>query len=104
MIRLTPSPQVRMMASNTAKPCFAEGEDAAQLGADTQTLLQQQGWALDADGMGVTKTFHFKSYFKAVVSVANGYFPRNGYNSTSSATVLCHQRPYAMAIVGSCSG
>lgn len=89
LTRLTPSsPQVRM-ASNTVEPCFAEGEDAAQLGADTQRLLQQQGWALDADGMGVTKTFYFKSYFKAVVSVANGYSPseRNGYNSTSSATV-----------------
>lgn len=56
------------MASNTVEPRFAEGEDAAQLGPDTQTLLQRQGWALDADGMGVTKTFHFKSYFKAVVS------------------------------------
>jgi hypothetical protein len=93
------------MASNTAEPCFAEGEDTAQLGADTQTLLQQQGWALDADGMGVTKTFYFKSYFKAVVSVANGYFPceRNWYNSTPSAT-LCYHRPYAMAIARSSSG
>lgn len=58
------------MASNKVEPRFAEGEDVAQLGPDTHTLLQQQGWALDADGMGVTKTFHFKSYFKAVVSVA----------------------------------
>ncbi|KAJ5666655.1 Transcriptional coactivator/pterin dehydratase [Penicillium macrosclerotiorum] len=53
------------MASNVPTPRFAEGEDAAQLGPDTQAL-QQQGWALDADGMGVGKTFHFKSYFKAV--------------------------------------
>ena len=54
------------MASNIT-PRFAEGEDPQQLGSDTETL-QQQGWALDADGMGVAKTFHFKSYFKAVVS------------------------------------
>ncbi|EPS28303.1 hypothetical protein PDE_03249 [Penicillium oxalicum 114-2] len=54
------------MASSTAEPRFAEGEDAAQLGPDMQSLLQQQGWALDADGMGITKTFHFKTYFKAV--------------------------------------
>ncbi|CEJ53719.1 hypothetical protein PMG11_00066 [Penicillium brasilianum] len=65
LTRLTPLSPVRM-ASNTVEPRFAEGEDAAQLGPDTQTLLQRQGWALDADGMGVTKTFHFKSYFKAV--------------------------------------
>lgn len=57
------------MASSTAEPRFAEGEDAAQLGPDMQSLLQQQGWALDADGMGITKTFHFKTYFKAVVRV-----------------------------------
>lgn len=57
------------MASNTPTPRFAEGEDPRQLGSDT-AALQQQGWALDADGMGVTKTFHFKSYFKAVVSVS----------------------------------
>ena len=56
------------MASNKIEPRFAEGEDAAQLGPDTEAL-QQQGWALDADGIGVTKTFYFKSYFKAVVSV-----------------------------------
>jgi len=62
----TTAPQLRM-ASNTSTPRFAEGEDPQQLGSDT-TALQQQGWTLDADGMGVTKTFHFKSYFKAVVS------------------------------------
>jgi hypothetical protein len=58
------------MASNNVEPRFAVGEDAAQLGPDMQILLQQQDWALDADGMGLTKTFHFKSYFKAVVSAA----------------------------------
>lgn len=46
---------------------FAEGEDAQQLAHDADALLQR-GWAQDGDGMGVTKTFHFKSYFKAVVS------------------------------------
>lgn len=54
------------MVSTAPTPRFAEGEDPQQLGPDTETL-RQQGWALDADGMGVTKTFSFKSYFKAVV-------------------------------------
>jgi hypothetical protein len=54
------------MASSAPAARFAEGEDPQQLGPDTE-LLQQQGWALDGNGMGVTKTFHFKSYFKAVV-------------------------------------
>lgn len=54
------------MASSAPAARFAEGEDPQQLGPDTELLLQQ-GWALDGNGMGVTKTFHFKSYFKAVV-------------------------------------
>src|ERR1700712_414656 len=55
----------RMASTNAFQ--FAEGEDTQQLTRDAETLLQQ-GWARDVDGMGVTKTFHFKSYFKAVVS------------------------------------
>lgn len=54
------------MASAAPAPRFAEGEDPQQLGPDTDSL-QQQGWALDADGMGVNKTFYFRSYFKATV-------------------------------------
>ena len=60
--------QLRMTSKTSAPaPRFAEGEDQQQLRSETQAL-QQQGWALDADGIGFTKTFHFKSYFKAVVS------------------------------------
>ncbi|KAJ5281786.1 Pterin-4-alpha-carbinolamine dehydratase family protein [Penicillium angulare] len=57
------------MASSTTTPtptpCFAEGEDPQQLSSDT-AALQTQEWILDTDGMGVLKTFHFKSYFKAI--------------------------------------
>ncbi|KAJ5172872.1 hypothetical protein N7492_005465 [Penicillium capsulatum] len=59
--------QLRMASSVAAR--FAEGENAQQLASDTQTL-QQQGWKLDSEGMGVTKTFHFKSYFKATSFVS----------------------------------
>lgn len=52
---------------------FADGEDAQQLARDANALLQQ-GWAQDGDGMGVTKTFHFKSYFKAVVGSYFSFF------------------------------
>lgn len=53
------------MASNT--PLFAEGEDLKQLEPDTE-VLRQQGWVLDDQRTGVSKTFGFKSYFKAAVS------------------------------------
>lgn len=72
------------MASNISAR-FAEGEDTQQLGSDTQTL-QQQGWALDSEGMGVTKTFHFKSYFKAVVGDLGNYA---GNSTDSCGQVLC---------------
>lgn len=65
LLRAT-SQQLRMVCNSPA-PRFAEGEDPQQLGSDT-AALQQQGWTLDTEGMGVTKTFYFKSYFKAVVS------------------------------------
>ncbi|KAJ6150594.1 hypothetical protein N7471_001793 [Penicillium samsonianum] len=57
--------QFPRMASSAFQ--FAEGGDA-QLARDADALLQQ-GWAQDGDGMGITKTFHFKSYFKAVAFV-----------------------------------
>lgn len=38
-----------------------------QLARDAEALVQR-GWTRDGDGMGVVKTFHFKSYFKAIVS------------------------------------
>ncbi|KAJ5907380.1 Transcriptional coactivator/pterin dehydratase [Penicillium taxi] len=53
------------MLSSNPVPRFADGEDSSQLGSETKSL-QEQGWVLDTDGMGFTKTFSFKSYFKAV--------------------------------------
>lgn len=61
-------PPVRM-ASSTAQPStirFSEGEDTEQVTTGLN-LLRQRGWQLDQGGTGVTKTFYFKTYFKAVV-------------------------------------
>lgn len=57
------------MASSTNQPStirFSEGEDTEQVVRGLNSL-RQRGWQLDQDGMGVTKTFYFKAYFKAVV-------------------------------------
>ncbi|KAI2741984.1 hypothetical protein DTO013F2_8647 [Penicillium roqueforti] len=56
------------MASDT--PLFAEGENSEQLTSDTK-LLQEQRWALDDQRIGISKTFHFKSYFKAASFVSS---------------------------------
>jgi hypothetical protein len=56
-----------------AEPQFAEGVDGSQLQTELNTLLEQ-GWALDEDGMGVKKTFYFKTYFKAVVCLFSSLF------------------------------
>jgi 4a-hydroxytetrahydrobiopterin dehydratase len=42
------------------------GEDAEQVQGGLEGLLEK-GWVLDGEGMGIKKTFHFRSYFKAVV-------------------------------------
>ncbi|KNG88442.1 pterin-4-alpha-carbinolamine dehydratase [Aspergillus nomiae NRRL 13137] len=48
-----------------AAPKFARGVDGTQLQPELDSLLGQ-GWTLDEDGMGVKKTYYFKTYFKAV--------------------------------------
>ncbi|KAE8393605.1 transcriptional coactivator/pterin dehydratase [Aspergillus alliaceus] len=48
-----------------ATPQFAKGMDASQLQPELDKLLEQE-WVLDEDGMGVKKTYYFKTYFKAV--------------------------------------
>lgn len=49
------------------QPQFAEGIDAEPLRPQVDALVGN-GWKLDEDGMGVLKTYYFKTYFKAVVS------------------------------------
>ncbi|ODM16085.1 hypothetical protein SI65_08519 [Aspergillus cristatus] len=56
------------MASSTNQPStirFSEGEETEQVATGLNSL-RQRGWQLDQDGMGVTKTFYFKAYLKAV--------------------------------------
>jgi 4a-hydroxytetrahydrobiopterin dehydratase len=50
-----------------SEPQFAEGLDPEQLRPQLNEL-QDQGWRLDEDKIGIKKTFYFRSYFKAVVS------------------------------------
>ena len=60
---------IRMASSSSDQPApirFSEGEDTEQVTAGVNAL-RQQGWQLNADGMGLIKTYYFKSYFKAVV-------------------------------------
>ncbi|KAJ5160987.1 uncharacterized protein N7482_007991, partial [Penicillium canariense] len=45
-----------------------ENENPEQLISDTE-LLQQQGWGLDVERMGIFNTLHSNSYFKTVCSL-----------------------------------
>lgn len=58
------------MASTAAPIRFAEGEDTEHVTAGLNSL-RQRGWQLDNEGIGITKTFYFKTYFKAVVCMPN---------------------------------
>ncbi|KAK7534669.1 pterin 4 alpha carbinolamine dehydratase-domain-containing protein [Phyllosticta citricarpa] len=47
-------------------PKFAPGSDEGLLAQQTQALVQEHGWELDQEEMGLLKTFNFKTYTKAL--------------------------------------
>ena len=68
--RLLPPPrncQYSISTMNTTtNPIFAENANPEQLSAPLQSLLEKQ-WTLDDEGMGVAKTYYFKTYTKCLV-------------------------------------
>lgn len=48
-------------------PVFAENVNPEQLLAPLQSLLEEKQWNLDEEGMGVAKTYYFKTYTKCLV-------------------------------------
>ncbi|GIC85376.1 4a-hydroxytetrahydrobiopterin dehydratase [Aspergillus udagawae] len=44
---------------------ISPGEDAEQVQQGLKALLEK-GWVLDGEGMGIQKTFYFRTYFKSV--------------------------------------
>lgn len=49
------------------RPIFAENVNPEQLSAPLQSLLEEEQWSLDEEGMGVAKTYYFKTYTKCLV-------------------------------------
>ncbi len=49
------------------QPKLSEGQDEQTLIAEANALAEK-GWDLDDQKMGVQKTYHFKTYTKALVS------------------------------------
>lgn len=60
-------------------PKISEGQDAKTLTAEAEALTEN-GWALDDQEMGFQKTFHFKTYTKALVSGAFGLPAAQAYS------------------------
>ncbi len=54
------------------EPQISEGQDKKQLIADV-TALGENGWILDDEAVGLRKTYHFKTYTKALVSSGQSY-------------------------------
>ena len=48
------------------QPKISEGQDENKLIAEAKALVEN-GWTLDDEEMGVKKTYHFKTYTKALV-------------------------------------
>jgi hypothetical protein len=47
---------------------FSAGEDEAKMKEELQSL-QETGWILDEDYMGIKKTYYFKTYTKVLVRI-----------------------------------
>ena len=52
--------------SSIMQPKISEGQDESRLIAEAKAL-RENGWRLDDEAMGVKKTYHFKTYTKALV-------------------------------------
>lgn len=48
------------------QPKLSEGQDDSRVMAEAKALLED-GWILDNEEEGVKKTYHFKTYTKALV-------------------------------------
>ena len=48
------------------QPTLSEGQDESRVMAEAKALLEN-GWILDDEEVGVKKTYHFKTYTKALV-------------------------------------
>ena len=54
-------------------PKLSEGQEESRVMAEAKALLEN-GWILDDEEVGVKKTYHFKTYTKALVFGVSGAF------------------------------
>lgn len=76
-----------MATTNTpTKPIFAEDMNPEQLSAPLQSLLEEKQWTLDEEGMGVAKTYYFKTYTKCLVRFCRSFLVFLGRSGLDYAT------------------
>ena len=63
----------RISAVSSMQPKLSEGQDESKVMAEAKALLEN-GWTLDDEEVGVRKTYHFKTYTKALVFGVSGAF------------------------------
>lgn len=65
------TPRLSRMSSSVSgmQPQYSAGEDEATVQRGVESLTGA-GWGLDSERMGVQKTYYFRSYFKAIVSLS----------------------------------
>lgn len=65
------TPRLSRMSSSVSgmQPQYSAGEDEATVQRGVEALTGA-GWGLDSERMGVQKTYYFRSYFKAIVSLS----------------------------------
>ena len=60
------SKQQSIISIKLMQPKISEGQDESRVIAEAKAL-HENGWRLDDEEMGVKKTYHFKTYTKALV-------------------------------------
>ena len=55
-----------LSTTSIMQPKISEGQDENKIITEAKALVEN-GWALDDEEMGVKKTYHFKTYTKALV-------------------------------------
>ena len=63
----------QLSSASTMAPKISEGQDKSKLITEAKALTEN-GWALDDREMGVRKTYHFKTYTKALVGSLSRLF------------------------------
>ena len=64
------------------QPKFSEGQDQSQVLANLKDLVQNNGWQLDEEQIGIQKTYHLRTYTNVIVRDSTDCYDRVNIHRT----------------------